>query len=61
MEFTHKWFEESSNAWMLNKKRLKDGTYKYICSYDKCKKNVYNFDTLMCKNHSNKHQLSHNS
>lgn len=56
VEFSPAWFDESSKAWMANKRRLKSNTvYKYICQYQhsetkKCGRDVYkNFD--LCRQH----------
>lgn len=32
-EFSPEWFDQSSAAWMLNKKKLTNCTYAYVCSH----------------------------
>lgn len=60
-EFSSVWFDESSKAWMANKRRLKTNTvYKYICQYHisptkKCGRDVYK-DNDMCRQHWAKEQ-----
>lgn len=54
-EFTSEWFDESSRAWLANKKKKDNCTYVYICQAINskgtlCKKPVYKtFST--CRNH----------
>lgn len=45
-EFTPEWFDASSSAWMANKKRVKGGSYVYVCQHVKsngkpCKRVVH--------------------
>ena len=61
MEFTSEWFDESSKAWMNNKKKLRGCIYKYTCQImnlkgNICNKNLYkSFNT--CYNHSKKQKI----
>ena len=51
-EFSPEWFDASSVAWKLNKKRAGE-SYVYICSNDKCKRKVIsdeNYCTLHFRN-----------
>ena len=47
MEFTSEWFDESSKAWLLNKRKRKNCVYTYRCQkvispYGKtCNKDTY--------------------
>ena len=49
-------FDEASKMWKFNKKRMGNGTYKYICcelnkSGLKCGRNIAD-DTACCKTHN---------
>ena len=51
-------FDEASKMWKFNKKRMGNGTYKYICcelnkSGLKCGRNIAD-DTACCKTHNKK-------
>ena len=57
MEFSSEWFDESSKAWMLNKRKLKyNCVYKYRCQVPLgihgkiCNKDVYKTHD-MCRSH----------
>jgi hypothetical protein len=43
-------FDESSNAWMLNKRRY-GASYIYICGKPKCKNRVKGGGGILCKYH----------
>lgn len=49
-EFTATFFDESSKAWMMNKKR-KGYSYVYVCKKEKCK-NKCHLNTDFCKWHN---------
>ncbi len=52
-EFTQAFFEESSKAWMLNKKRY-GASYAYVCGKPKCKNRVKEGGGVLCKYHQAK-------
>ena len=54
-EFTPQYLDESSKAWQLNKRKLKNGCYKYTCEYSynstkRCGRDVYK-DKHLCRQH----------
>jgi hypothetical protein len=48
-EFTPDFFDESSKAWMMNKKRA-GCSYEYVCKKEKCKNKCFK-NTDWCKWH----------
>jgi hypothetical protein len=55
-EFSHVWFEESSNQWMKNKRKLKHCHYVYICKFidmsgKRCKNQVKFTNNQSCTVH----------
>lgn len=54
-EFSKEWFDDSSKEWMKNKRKVKGGSFKYICEYvkdsKKCKRDVKFFSNHSCDYH----------
>ena len=50
-EFSKEWFDDSSKEWMNNKRKVKGGSFKYICEYVKDGKKCNN-DIKFRSNHS---------
>jgi hypothetical protein len=50
LEFSHEWFDASSRAWRMNKKRVGQ-SWTYICSREGCNKSPIK-DMNLCKVHS---------
>jgi hypothetical protein len=54
-EFSSEWFDDASNEWMKNKRKVKGGSFKYICEYvkdsKKCKRDVKFFSNHSCDYH----------
>lgn len=61
MEFTSEWFDESSKAWLKNKRKIHDCMYKYKCqkviskSGKVCGRDVYKVEEF-CRSHWAKNQ-----
>jgi hypothetical protein len=50
-EFSHAWFDASSNAWKENKRRVGQ-SWIYVCKEEKCRKRV-ELGEETCKAHTN--------
>jgi hypothetical protein len=50
-EFTSNFFDESSKAWMLNKRRC-GASYIYVCGKPKCRNKVKGGGGILCKYHA---------
>jgi hypothetical protein len=50
-EFDKDFFDESSKAWLLNKRRY-GASYIYICGKPKCKNRVKGGGGILCKYHA---------
>jgi hypothetical protein len=54
-EFTKEWFDEASKEWMKNKRKLKNGVYKYRCQVAISNTKICNRDVFdngqYCKSH----------
>lgn len=64
VEFSPEWFDESSRAWMANKKR-RGAMYVYVCEHVKadggvCQRPVYR-DKPYCWHHRNSSQTKMNT
>jgi hypothetical protein len=54
-EFSPAWFDASSAAWLANKRKLGNCTYRYTCDYQystwrRCGRDVYKTES-MCRQH----------
>ena len=65
-EFTKDFFEQSSKAWLQNKKKYKGGFYKYVCKHisertGKVCKNKIHINTEYCYYYLKNHMLRRNN
>lgn len=54
-EFSPAWFDAASKAWLENKRKIGNGSYRYICEHQhsawrKCQRDVYKTES-MCRQH----------
>lgn len=54
-EFSPAWFDAASAAWLENKRKIRGGSYRYICEHKhsawrKCQRDVYKTES-MCRQH----------
>lgn len=54
-EFSPAWFDAASAAWLENKRKIRGGSYHYICehrhsAWRKCQRDVYKTES-MCRQH----------